>query len=398
MIALIGIKKEVPIEIREKLTIKASEKNRILRELNDVFEEVVIINTCNRTEIYFTYDKYRESILYKIFDVMKWDINLIEYVFCSRSSRAYKHLFELVSGFHSKIVGEEQILGQVRNAYIDSCNTQTIGGELGRLFQDAIACGKEFRTKARLSEIPVSSSSVVVNKILESKCNSVMVIGYGEIGKLVVKYLLSHKYRNIIVVVREPKNVTDINSEQMKFISFKERSKYYKEVDAIVSCTAAPHLVVLREDLKDVINNLIIFDMAVPRDVEENINNEKIKVFNIDEISIIDDKNKALRLERMKEHTYIIDEYLCQFNSWIAVREIAPVIKEIKLTREEICKKRLSTFTHKENQNEELVEKLIRSTADRYVNRAIEVLKEEKLKGCEEECLRIIKKIFLQEE
>lgn len=399
MIALIGIKRDVGIRIRERLTIKPSKKQEILKKLSNLFKEVVIINTCNRTEIYFSSSNYNEEILRKVFTILEWDIELIHYVFCSEGIMACKHLFKLVCGYHSRIVGEDQILGQVRDGYFDSIESKTVHLELGRLFEGAIACGKEFRTEAKLYEIPVSSVSIVINRILKKECNSVMVIGYGEIGRLSIKYLLSHKIENIYLVVRNPEKIVDLEGTGVKVISFNERKLYYNKIDSIVSCTSAPHNVILEKDIKNVKKELLIFDMSVPRDVEEGVLNiPSITVLNIDEISSIDDENKALRLNRMKEYSYIIEDHLNEFRSWLSVREVTPLIKEIKLSGQEIYEKRIKTYENKGKceEDRELIRKLIKSTSDEYINRAIEVLKEEKLKGCEEECVRIIKKIFLQ--
>lgn len=102
-------------------------------------------------------------------------------------------MFEVCSGFHSKILGEDQILGQVKDAYEEALEFKAVSLELHRLFQEAITCGKRFRKEAKLFEIPVSSSSIVVSEAIKRECTKFMVLGYGEVGQLVMKYLLSHK-------------------------------------------------------------------------------------------------------------------------------------------------------------------------------------------------------------
>lgn len=400
MLGIIGIKKDVAINIREKLTIKQSKKKNILNKLLNIFKEVVIINTCNRTEIYFNHSYYNEEILKEVFEILQWDKELIPHIFCSEGDKAYKHLFKLVCGYHSRILGEDQILGQIKDGYAEAIEAKTVSLELGRLFQDAIACGKDFRTEAKLYEIPVSSVSVVINKIIREKCTKVMVIGYGEIGCLAVKYLLSHKIEEIYLVVRNPEKVVGLEDTRVKIITFIERSLYYKEIDSIISCTSAPHSVILKKDMENIQNKLLIFDMAVPRDVEAEVASiDKISMFNIDEISIIDDENKALRVERMNMYKYKIDEYIYEFKNWLSIREVTPIIKDLKLAGANIYNNRLHTYENKRKGEEdnELVEMLLKSTSDAYINRAIDVLKEEKLIGCEDECLRIIKKIFLKQ-
>ncbi|MDZ5038604.1 glutamyl-tRNA reductase, partial [Clostridium perfringens] len=123
---------------------------------------------------------------------LKWDINLREYCFYLTEKDSVKHLMEVVCGFHSKILGEDQILGQIKEAYSLAYNIGAVKSKLQRLFQQAITCGKKFKTESKLYEITVSSSSIAVNEVMKKNANKIMVIGYGEVGKLVVKYALSN--------------------------------------------------------------------------------------------------------------------------------------------------------------------------------------------------------------
>ena len=118
MIGLLGVKRNTPLEVREKLIVTCKNHDLYIDKLLKSFKEVVILATCNRAEIYFNvFDMDNEEILKKIFEVFNWNTNYKEYIFISENKRAYTHLFEVCSGFHSKIVGEDQILGQVKSAY-----------------------------------------------------------------------------------------------------------------------------------------------------------------------------------------------------------------------------------------------------------------------------------------
>lgn len=400
MIALIGIKKNIPIQIREEFSIKNSKKEECLKKLLDIFSEVVLLSTCNRTEIYFNHSLNKEEILKKIFDIFEWDNTLMPFVFYSEGREVTKHLIEVACGYHSKIAGEDQILGQIKNAYSESLKLNGANKELGRLFQQSITCGKKFKTEAKLYEIPVSSVSVAVSKLIKENCKKVMVIGYGEIGKLTIKYLLSHKLDEIYLVVRDTTKVTDLNHTNVNIISFTDKNNYINEMDSVISCTSAPHVVVSRNDINKNGNKIYIFDMAVPRDIEPEVGLlERAEVYNIDEISNIEDENRFLRLQRMNEYKYIIYEFINEYEDWKSLRELSPIIADLNKKGTEIYSKRFSTYKNKNKslEDEDLVKVLLKSTSDVYIHRAIEVLKEEKLKGCDEECIRIVKKIFLTE-
>ncbi|AYE33545.1 glutamyl-tRNA reductase [Clostridium septicum] len=397
MIQLVGIKKNIDIEIREKLALHSKKQENYTKELLNYFDEVVIISTCNRTEIYFNGSLSGEEGLKKVFEIFKWDINLSKYCFYLDEKETVKHLMEVVCGFHSRILGEDQILGQIKSAYQKSLEMGAVKLELQRLFQDAITCGKRFRTEGRLYEIPVSSSSIAVNDAINKGAKKFMVIGYGEVGTLVVKYALSHNIDSLKLVVRDITKIEYIDDIRVEVMDYKHGREIINDMDCVISCTSAPHLIIEQKHIKEYGDRLIIFDLAVPRDVDEKVKNfNRVELLDIDDISSIDDENKKLRDERMQYFKYIPYQYIKEFLEWKKLRGIAQNIKELKISGNKVVEERCKTFSHKckNPQDIQLANVLIKSTSDAYVNRAIEVLKEEKLKGCEEECLRILKRIF----
>ncbi|MGN0145204.1 MAG: glutamyl-tRNA reductase [Clostridium sp.] len=397
MLGLIGIKRNTPLEIREKFTLNPKKIPIYTEKLLKRFKEVVILSTCNRTEIYFNDFYEKEELLKEIFEILEWDYLFSRYIFISMREEACRHLFEVCCGFHSKIIGEDQILGQVKNAYETALECNSVNTELHRLFQEAITCGKKFKNESRLYEIPVSSASIAVNESIKKGCLRFMIMGYGEVGKLVMKYLLSHKIDVIYLVVRNMGIKDEIDDERVRVISFDEKNKYIDEVQSIIACTSAPHSVLSAKDINEYGEKLYCYDLAVPRDIHEDVEKlERIEVYNIDKISIMNDENKKLRVERMKEYQYILDKYMKEFNEWLQLRKISPEIIKIKELGDEVYSMRSITFKNKcKDKNDiKLADTLIKSTSDFYINRAIKVLKEETLKGRGEECLEMIEKIF----
>lgn len=142
---------------------------------------------------------------------------------------------------------------------------------------------------------------------------------------------------------------------------------------------------------------MIIYDLAVPRDVEEEIAElDYVEVYDIDKISCMNDENCQKREQIMINNRYILDKYIKEFLDWQKIREISPEIRKLKKYGEDVYRKRYKTFKNKKytKDNDALAEILLRSTSDAFVNRAIEVLKEEQLKGRLDECLSIIERIF----
>lgn len=399
MLGLIGIRKNVDINIRERLAIALSKQSKAVKELNKLYEEVVIISTCNRTEIYISGCLESEEDIRKIFEVLDWDISLLEYTFYLEGISVAKHLLEVVCGFHSKILGEDQILGQIKLAYELSLENKAIHTKLLRLFEEAISCGKKFRTESKLYEIPVSASSIAVKEVEEFGASSIMVLGYGTIGILVVKYALGSKFNKVFIVVRNKGKVPDLKDDRVEILDFNEYKDVINEVDAVISCTAAPHVVIKNDYINNNGKEIMLIDLALPRDIDEALSqNERVTLLDIDTISKLDVDNKKLRNEKMNEYKFLVDEYLNEYKNWLNIREVTYYIHEMKNTGNSVIESRVKSFEHKckDKRDIELATTLIKSTSDYYVNRAIKLLKEEKLKGRENECLNILKQIFME--
>ncbi|SUY46908.1 glutamyl-tRNA reductase [Clostridium putrefaciens] len=395
MIQMIGIKGCCPIEIREKLSIMVYKEKDALENMMKVSKEAVIINTCNRTEIYLNSNNEDEIEIESIFNLLEWDERYIEHVFKINGYNSVKHLMEVCSGFHSKILGEDQILGQVKRSYRVSLECNTIRNSLQRLFQTAIACGKRFRSEAKLYKIPVSSASIVAKEIIKENKKHIMLIGFGEVGKRIYKYINNFEFSKLLIVVREPNKVY-LNDPRVKVISYSEKNEFIKDIDIIVSCTSAPHIVIYKDEVKDI--PITIFDLSIPRDVDPKIEAlDYIKLYNIDDISKMDKYNKDKRKTQMEDCRYIIEDHIKEYMNWERLRGLAPLFKEISSSSDNIYKERLKSYNRKKytKDNEELVEVLLKSTSDYYLHRAMEILKEEKLKGSERQCQAIIEKIFL---
>ena len=401
MIRLLAIRKNVSLQIREKFSFNPKRLEVASRALNQIFDEVVILNTCNRTEIYFNSfcDISDEEILKKIFDSVDWDYGLKDNCIILNEKKAIRHLMDVACGFHSKIFGEDQILGQIKNAYAKALELNTVKSNLKKLFELTITCGKEFRTESKLYEIPVSSASIAVNEAINKNCKNFMLIGYGDVGKLVTKYILSNKFDSLIIGVRNISKVDDINDSRVEIMNYEYAREKIEDVDCLISCTSAPHLMIEKKHIKSRNNPIMIFDLSLPRDVDEEVKGiNGVELYDIDDVSSIDDNNKEKRREIMNSNRHIIDKYMSKYEIWEKQRKISPYILEMKTERDKVILDRVNSFKNKckDDNDVALADKLIKSVANVYVNRAIELLKEEALKGSEDECLRIIERIFLE--
>jgi glutamyl-tRNA reductase len=407
MIHLIGIGKDVDLNIRSALSISATSLKEKLLIVSEFSQEVVIISTCNRTEIYLNSSMNKDDLITKVFTSLDWPLEYKRFTFYCEEYDATSHLLEVSCGFHSKILGEDQILGQIKEAYENSVSLKLVSSDLMKLFNLAVSCGKEFKTTTMLYKIPVSYSSIAVQKALSQNKKNFLIIGFGNMAQLALNYLISKisAVDTIYIAVRNFNKVIEseairryiqyIENKKIKIISIDSMISFYDKVDTILCCTSSSIPIVLEKDLPNI--DLLIFDLSLPINVEATVKNmEKVTLYNIDVLHMIDEENKASRKEIMETHKAIIYKYLSKYYEYEKLKNIRDNIIILKLKGTEIAERRYKVYKNKKYTKDidVLVETLLESTSKSYVNKAIEVLKEETLKGNGEIALSIIEKIF----
>lgn len=409
MIHLIGIKKEIDLILRAQLAISQDDINGILLKMKEtICKEVVIINTCNRTELYLNSSLSQEDLIQEVFKILNWNKNFVEYIFYSNDGKAITHLLEVSCGFHSKILGEDQILGQVKDAYLKSKELKVIKSSFDKLFSMAISCGKEFKTESKLYKTPVSYSSIAAKKALEQGCKNILILGFGKMAQLTLNYLIGKQdnLNKIYIVVRNTdkvinhgtiiRNMDLIKNGKIEVISIDNLVNTYKYIDALICCTSSPTPLVLKEDLP--CHPLLIFDLSLPINVEDCCSQlENICLFNLDSLQNVDRENKIQRKNIMDSNRHIIRKYYDEYESFLKLKSLSNIIKDMKDEGQLLVENNLKTFQHKKytKDNDNLVAILLKSGANTYINRAIEVLKEETLKGDNTEAYKLIQRIFL---
>ncbi|MGN0631679.1 MAG: glutamyl-tRNA reductase [Ruminococcus sp.] len=260
----------------------------VQREISDNFSECVILCTCSRTEIYFNCEY--ENVLEKLSEYSGFSsccLKKYAMIFSGRS--AVFHLFRVASGIESMVIGEDEILGQLKTAYLNACDRNKTNREMNVIFQSAIACAKKIKTETLLSKASVSTATLTANEALKFCDNpKVLVIGAsGKIGQTIVKNLLSHKNVSVTVTLRNhvPEFIAGGNPH-LHTVSYGNRYEIIDEFDCVISATAGPHYTItypeLEKHLKTQKNRLFI-DLAVPPDIDRNICDDKnIRLIGID--------------------------------------------------------------------------------------------------------------------
>jgi glutamyl-tRNA reductase len=356
-IAVVGIDhNKAPIDLREKTSfITCSSKEKAIEALkSNGVEEVVILSTCNRSEIYFCAKDVDRTIpqvveLYQ----SKTDLDIKDYITVKRDRDAVKHIFCVAAGFESLVLGEDQILGQVKEAMENSIKKKHSKKILNKLFRSAITFSKGIKSKYKISENPLSISYVglklLKNEIGSFKDKKVLIVGVGNMGMLALKYIIEEFPKGIYITNRTHKRLETISNynEEVIPVPYEKRYDYMKEVDIVISATSSPHIIFKKEKMPRLMKTLYILDIALPRDVEKEMENiERVKLFDIDDLKAVVAANENYRKKVVNSAISEINEKVEEFYCWKVDASLDPIIGYIK----EKCNKiRNETMSYIEN-------------------------------------------------
>ncbi|XP_055833726.1 glutamyl-tRNA reductase 1, chloroplastic-like [Solanum dulcamara] len=349
-----------PVEVREKLAIPEAEWPRAIGELCNLnhIEEAAVLSTCNRMEIYVVALSQHRGVK----EVTEWMsktsgvpvTEICKHRFLLYNNDATQHIFEVSAGLDSLVLGEGQILAQVKQVVKVGQGVTGFGRNISGLFKHAITVGKRVRTETNIAAGAVSVSSAAVElalmKLPES-CHataSMLVIGAGKMGKLVIKHLAAKGCTKMVVVNRSEDRVSAIR-EEMKDVEiiYKPLSEMLNcaaEADVIFTSTASETPLFIKEhvlDLPPVAANVgalrLFIDISVPRNVGACVNElENARVYNVDDLKEVVAANKEDRLRKAMEAQAIISEESKQFEAWRDSLETVPTIKKLRAYAERI--------------------------------------------------------------
>nr|WP_295605384.1 glutamyl-tRNA reductase [uncultured Methanobrevibacter sp.] len=323
------------IETMEKVSKDLKELFSTLKEQIDV-KEYIEINTCNRYEYFLYAEDYNELDL----DCEN------KYVIIQYSDEAVLHLFRMTSGLESMIIGEDQILGQVKDAKLKSEREGHCGKKLDAVFTKAIHVGQVVRNKTKINQGSISIGSAAVDlaeeNLGELQDKNVLVIGAGKMGTLVAKALAEKNLKAIFVANRTYykaiKLAEELEGEAILFDNLEEK---LINADLVISSTGAPHAIINKARLLKVFDEkipkkMVFIDIANPRDIEEDVKEIGIDLFNIDDLRGIAEKNKKLREKEVIEAEKIIKSEFDLLKESFNLIEINSLLGSLRESMEEI--------------------------------------------------------------
>ncbi len=357
-IVLVGVNhKTAPVEVREQLALKGCETPPLhLFHGIDGCQEALFLSTCNRVEVVAVAndgDGVVDAILATWLFKSGLDTDVKKHLYVHRGEAAIRHIFRVASSLDSMVVGEPQILGQLKEAYRLAVEERTTGTVLNRLLERAFTIAKRIRTQTEIASHAVSISYAAVElarKIFgDLRGKAVLLIGAGEMAELAAQHLITNGVSRIVVANRTLSRAVELAKEfHGEAISLDELQQALEEVDIVISSTGAPGVVLTKEQVKRAMGPryhrlLFLIDIAVPRDIERSVDDvENVYLYDIDDLKSVVEENTAKREREARKAERIINEEVIKFLSWLETLEVVPVIQGLQAKGEAIRQRELA--------------------------------------------------------
>lgn len=392
------------IDIREKVHFKDSDiidASEILE--NEGFDEVVILSTCNRSEIFAltSEDKFSDEFFVKFFENYFSLDGLSSFIFVKKDLDAINHLFSLTCGLDSLIVGEDQILGQVSDAYETSLSLGFCKKILSEALKRAINLSKNIKSDSNISHIPLSLPYIAVKKAQEFDDLSnkkALVVGIGNIGKLCIENLMETGADVYISNWNMDKSIKiQKEYENINIISYEKIQENLGDMDFVFSATASPHLVLKKEHFKNINKEINIFDLALPRDCDPEISKiSNVNLLDIDSIKDISRKNLDKRRKILQSYRVDIDKKSKEFYKWMKEVKIDYILKDLNDRCDDLADKTMDYIFRKTDMTgsqKKKVDKAVRNALKKIARDPVLTFKENHGEDFEK-TLKILTKVY----
>lgn len=349
-IQIISISHKIaPLHVREMFAFTKEQQEEMMRRMTDCLEvsECVVLSTCNRTEMYVYSESGSEGVVFnRMEDVLlecagaQEEEDIGNYLLFFHGKKAIQHLFEVAAGLDSMVIGEDQILGQVKEAHKQAGAIGVTGVYLNTFFRMAVTSAKKVKTDTDLSRTSVSTATLAI-KVAEEALGSlrgkkVMIIGAtGKIGGIVLMNMLSLNGPEVYVTTRSNKVIsTKHGQNNFLTIEYEDRYDYIDAMDVIISATSSPHYTLTCSRLRKCMRSnkpRVFVDLAVPMDIESRVSDiGGVAYYNIDDFTRIAKENNQKKLQEARAATGILEEYELQFEQWMVFQKSLPIMAKVR--------------------------------------------------------------------
>ncbi len=343
-LVVVGVNhRTAPVEVRERVVFDPARMPEALRELTSLpdVRESIIVSTCNRTELYCVTERGEPELGEWLQRYHQLGSSIHHCLYRHDDMRAVTHAFSVASGLDSMVLGEPQILGQLKDAYRTAQETGTTGPMLNRLFQAAFSVAKRVRTETQIgaNAVSVASAAVSMAKTVFSSFDTrtALMVGAGETIALAARHLHADGLRRMIVANRSVDRARELAAEFQGFaISLDEIPSHLREADIVVASTASPNPIITRAMTASALRArkrrpIFMVDIAVPRDIEPEVAElEDVYLFTIDDLQSVVKENMEGRRQAAREADQMIAAEADRFEMKLRTRDAAPTIRRLR--------------------------------------------------------------------
>jgi glutamyl-tRNA reductase len=359
-LVVVGVNhRTAPVEVRERVVFDPARIPQALRELTDLpaVRESIIVSTCNRTELYCVTDQGEAALGEWLQRYHQLGSSIHHCLYRHDDMRAVTHAFAVASGLDSMVLGEPQILGQLKDAYRTAQDAGTTGPTLNRLFQAAFSVAKRVRTETQIgaNAVSVASAAVSMAKTVFSSFDTrtALMVGAGETIALAARHLHADGLRRMIVANRSVDRARELAAEFQGFaISLEEIPSHLREADIVVASTASPNPIITRAMTANALRArkrrpMFMVDIAVPRDIEPEVAElEDVYLFTIDDLQSVVNENMEGRRQAAREADQLIAAEADRFEMKLRTRDAAPTIRRLRHQAEQARQHTLDQARH----------------------------------------------------
>jgi glutamyl-tRNA reductase len=416
---VIGVSyRTAPVAVRERFWIAEGRRCEALMQLSraDGIDEVAVLATCNRTEfILWTRDASAASGSVLNFLTREYGLKLSEWKHFYRKldEQALEHIFRVTSSLDSMVVGEPEIVAEVKTAWALAQRLGTSGRFLDAVFQKALTVGKRVRNETAISNAAVSLPHAAVElakQIFGSlKDRKVLLLGAGKMSETAARYLIKNGANDVRVINRTLEHAQQLaESLKGRALPYDERLAQVREADVVISSTSCPHAVLTREEMEQVVDEreggpVLLVDIAVPRDIEPSVREVKgVFLYDIDQLEQVTKKNEGGRKSAAADAEKIVAEEARLFRAKLASERVVPTIVALRGRLDEICRQELEAFQQEfgplGEEQVRTLEKLASGITQRISNSLARELKDLPEKMEQDRMTRAVQRLFHLEE
>lgn len=403
--AYLGINyKSAPLSVRDHIAFTENRKIEFLQHAPELgIQQCLVLATCHRSEVFFFYETDAErDALRRAYIAMFPEIRLEEYLTELEKLEAMSYIFRIAAGLESAVLGEDQILGQLKDALALSRTLGCSRKELNRVVENAISCAKALKTRYRFSEIPLSVSYIGIKEV-QKRCGfegkRVLMVGSGATAVLALQYVSEYPVASLTVCSRNSSHAAKVTEQFPGSVAvpYQDRHRYVAESDIVISATSSPHFTIER-DKCELSGSVTFLDLAAPRDIDPALGElEGVSLINLDTLEAISRENQQERERLVSLCSDELNSAVEETAAWLFGSRVDSVIQALQQRCEEICSDSCGYLDRKLEltvREEKLLQQILRASLKKLIKDPILTLKGLKTEEEQWEYTRVVDSLF----